>query len=525
MRTRRLAVVLIATILSACGGGSGFGEPRAGPNAGGAPATASPPFAPTPPPTAASVRVDAAVSQATPGWNIHASAEAFDESGRSLLYEEFPWEWSISDPQRASLQPSANGLAVVRVHALSEGRVTVTAKVHGLTASTEIDIRTDAGHSIAGLAAGSRHTCASVLAGPPLCRGANEQGQLGDRMKVSRPIPAAIAGLSMTSAWRQHDRAAVGADFSCVLLGSRIDSWGGNESGQLGDGSMDSRTTAASEVKFPEPAFGGYLAAGPGFVCSVMEVALGPYDSQSRLLCWGNNASGQLGVDVGPLSPVPMASQVPNAGGIAVAAGSRHACAILWSGVRQSTLYCWGANESGQLGDGTMTNRWTPVPVFGLGATVLGVAAGQRHSCALDSGYQALCWGDNSQGQLGSGALRTSLLPVAVDGDRKLHSISAGDAHTCAVDADGAAYCWGANDNGQLGNDSTVDSPVPVAVRGGLSFESLVAGAYHTCGLTRSGLAYCWGANTDGQLGDGTTVHRLLPVKVLYQAPRATTST
>jgi len=176
---------------------------------------------------------------------------------------------------------------------------------------------------------------------------------------------------------------------------------------------------------------------------------------------------------------------------LALAVGGGHTCALSSSG----RAYCWGANYSGQLGNGSTRGSLTPVAVSGpLSFDFLG--AGGRHTCGLTSSGTAYCWGNNGNGQLGNGSTGGSRpTPGPVAGDLRFIAIVTGEEHTCGLTRPGTAYCWGWNEFGQLGTGSTTRSSTPVAVAGGLSFTALAAGSGHTCGLTSSGAAHCWGYN------------------------------
>jgi alpha-tubulin suppressor-like RCC1 family protein len=195
-----------------------------------------------------------------------------------------------------------------------------------------------------------------------------------------------------------------------------------------------------------------------------------------------------------------------------VSAGGRHSCGIMPAGA----AYCWGRNAEGQLGDGTVTSRVTPVPVAG-GLAFASVSAGVAHTCGVTTSGALFCWGRNLTGQLGDGTTTSRSAPVVVDvAGASVASVSAGSAHTCAVTMAGAAYCWGRNLDGALGvGDGSPDQrTVPTAAAGGHAFATIAAGRAHTCGVTTSQVAYCWGQNDDGELGDGTDTARFTPAAV-----------
>src|SRR3989454_7841669 len=188
----------------------------------------------------------------------------------------------------------------------------------------------------------------------------------------------------------------------------------------------------------------------------------------------------------------------------AVHADAVHTCGVTTVGA----AFCWGANGSGQLGDGTTTGpetsaggppcSTTPAAVVG-GLNFAAVSAGGAHTCGVTAAGAAYCWGSNNSGQLGDGTTTNRSRPMIVAGGVTFAAVRAGATHTCGVTAAGAAYCWGANGVGQLGDGATTDRTRPTLVTGGENFDSVSVGVGHTCGLTATGAAYCWGPNGVGQ--------------------------
>lgn len=404
--------------------------------------------------------------------------------------------------------------------------------------------------NVVAIAAGEDHTCAVTSAGGAYCWGSNTYGQLGDNTTVSRNTPVAVTGLS-------SGVVAIGAGnyHSCALISSgAVQCWGRNNQGQLGDNSHTDRLTPAlvsgttSAVK---------IAVGGQHTCSL--------DNAGGVYCWGNNSYGQIGdngsTNTDRLTPVPVSDLAVGVTSIS-ASDNYHTCALTNSGA----VFCWGANDKGQLGDESATDRRVPVLVSGLGSGVVAITTGGDHSCALTNagsvqcwGYNIFsqlgnnspverrtpvtvaslspdvvaiaarnyhscvlsavggvhCWGDNTYGQLGDGSVKQRLLPVAVTGlNTNVTAVAVGEYHTCAIKSGGSLYCWGRNNDGQLGVNSQTDHYEPTLITGLPSMESIAPGNYHTCALTYAGVVYCWGQNAQGQLGDGTNTQRLTPIAV-----------
>jgi alpha-tubulin suppressor-like RCC1 family protein len=187
---------------------------------------------------------------------------------------------------------------------------------------------------------------------------------------------------------------------------------------------------------------------------------------------------------------------------LAVVGGFLFSCGLHVGG----TVKCWGDNEYGQLGDGTMVDSASPTPVSGL-TGVTAITAGSYHACALLSDQTARCWGADYDGQLGDGRVLYpgppygSSVPVAVSSLRGVVAISAGGDFTCALLSDRTVACWGKNYTGELGDVTGANSPTPVAVPGVHDAVAISAGYYGGCAALASGQVECWGDDKYGEIG------------------------
>ena len=245
------------------------------------------------------------------------------------------------------------------------------------------------------------------------------------------------------------------------------------------------------------------ISAGGTYTCAVT--------SSGAAMCWGKNSYGQLGTGNTTDSRTPVVVNGLSSGVASISAGQLHTCAVTTSG----GAYCWGENSNGQLGTGNTTDRFTPSTVSGLSTGAASISVGGFHTCAVTTSGGAVCWGSNSQGRLGHSSSNTSTPSMVTGLTSGVASITAGGSHSCALTTGGAVKCWGANISGQLGNGTNSNSSSSVAVTGLSSgVTSISAGSSHTCAVTTSGAAKCWGGNSEGQLGNGTTISRSTPVSV-----------
>lgn len=245
------------------------------------------------------------------------------------------------------------------------------------------------------------------------------------------------------------------------------------------------------------------VAAGNSHTCAL--------DSGGGVVCWGNNGYGQLGDGTISNKYTPVDVNGLGIGVTEIAAGRYHTCALTTSG----GVKCWGWNDFGQLGDGTTVSKTTPVNVSGLGGGATAISVGDSHTCALTTGGGVKCWGHNLWGQLGDGTTTLRITPVNVSGlGSGVTAIATGTSHTCALTT-GGVRCWGYNFSGQLGDGTTIDRITPVAVTGlGSGVTAITAGQIHNCALTVGGGVKCWGEGSFGALGDGNNIDRHTPVDV-----------
>ncbi|MGH7516173.1 MAG: Ig-like domain-containing protein [Gemmatimonadales bacterium] len=310
---------------------------------------------------------------------------------------------------------------------------------------------------------GAQHTCGLTLAGLAYCWGNNTRGQLGDGTNSHSTRPTAVAPTAQSLPLNFTSLSAGFAHTCGRTTTERGYCWGSNTAGQLGDGATTGRlvpTQVLTAIGFTFLE----LRAGGTHSCGIM--------SSGAAQCWGRNGNGQLGDGTTldqrrAVAVVPPAGQSTPLAFASLSLGGIHSCGLDQAGV----IYCWGSNGSGELGDGTTTSSTEPVPVEPpAGFTFAAVAAGSSHSCGLGPIGAAYCWGNNTQGQLGDGTTTNRPLPVAVAPPAEASraplftSLSAGGNHTCGITPLGRPYCWGDNANGQLGTGTTESSPVPVAV-------------------------------------------------------------
>ena len=338
------------------------------------------------------------------------------------------------------------------------------------------------------LTAGSAHTCYMLDNGSVKCWGSNTYGQLGLGNTTDSPNPSVV---DLGSGIKAKAIAAGGNHTCAIIDNSSIKCWGKNSSGQLGLGSTDNLGDGGSEmgddldtVDLGSGGTAKVIVAGGSHTCTILD--------NETIKCWGQNDRGQLGL--GNDTDSPNASLVDMGSGItakAIAAGESHTCAIL----NNSAIKCWGRASEGQIGlikgdndigdgPGEMGVEELKLAKMGTGRTATAIAAGKYHNCAILDNSSIKCWGANASGQLGLGhtnnrgadeggtdQMGDELLSVDLGTGRTARGIIAGDNQTCAILDNSSIKCWGSNISGELGigepgnrgdNSSNMGDALPV---------------------------------------------------------------
>jgi alpha-tubulin suppressor-like RCC1 family protein len=350
------------------------------------------------------------------------------------------------------------------------------------------------------ISAGAFHTCALQADGALLCWGGNFNGQLGDGTDQKRSGAVWIKSLGKTVT-----SVSAGAFHTCAVKeNGSLWCWGKNDAGQLGDGGKQNKLEPTEVTRLGTSV--QQVSTGRDHTCAVKK--------DGSLWCWGRNDFGQIADGTTTYQSTP--NQVKNLGTsvASVSAGSFHTCVVKKDG----SLWCWGGNDSGQLGDGSTTTRMKPVQVQGVGSSITLVSAGNRHTCSLTKQGSLWCWGKNNSGELGDGSKQKRLNPVSVSRlGTDVTFVTLGYSHTCATKRDASLWCWGGDHSGQLGIGRKEAQEFPVQVASvGTTTVFVAAGGHHTCTIKNDASFWCWGENSYGQLGGGTQESNFpKPLKVI----------
>jgi alpha-tubulin suppressor-like RCC1 family protein len=312
-----------------------------------------------------------------------------------------------------------------------------------------------------------------------------------------------VAAGSASAATPKWLSISAGDEHTCAIATNHaLYCWGKNTDGQLGIGPASAQNTpqrVGSSTSWSS------VSAGSAFTCARHE--------SGSLYCWGNGASGQLGLGDFDDRNTPKKVVTTIKDWASVDASGSHVCARRAAG----SIYCWGNNGSGELGQGAGNpdDRSTPGKV-GTSTSWKSVSTGGAATCALHENAAIYCWGSNGQGHLGIGNVGDKSSPTKIPAPTKWTSVSVGQLHTCARHATGSLYCWGYNNDGQLGTGGGGFSSkyTPQKVGTSTSWTGVTAGSSHTCAKHSSGSLYCWGLGTGGRLGTGDGASKPSPAKV-----------
>jgi len=430
----------------------------------------------------ATIVIESPSSTVPAGTGIQLNATAKDENGNAV--SGAPLTWSSSDERIAKLSSSGAVLGI------SPGLVTITVSSGSTTGSIILSV-------VPGAPASGVVTPGSSLV------------YVGTTRQLVATFKDALGNLipSPSVLWSSSDPLAVSVSSTGVA------------EGQLVSGTAEISATSGSAV-----------ARARVNVLSVKALDLGDshgcYLSQDeKIFCWGANSNAELGLGVGSSPVLGPVAVSPNLTFTKLSAGASHSCAI----ASDSILYCWGANDSGEVGNGIGGDQLTPAAIGGS-LRFNSVAAGRVHTCATTTSVELYCWGGSSQGPGTPTKVQTSIdfrslvagigftcgldpngnaycwglpspNPIVVANGVPFRTLVAGDDFRCGLSADNITYCWG---HLPWGTTNFLSSTFPVAAPGNLRFKSIATGSAHLCGVTLEGKAFCLGSGFAGQLGNGT---------------------
>lgn len=328
------------------------------------------------------------------------------------------------------------------------------------------------GADMEGIEAGDAHNCA-INRGSALCWGWGWRGQLGDAGTLApscppqgggNAFPCSLEPTPVAVGFGVRDVAVAGEASCAVTVAGEAYCWGLNHMGQLGTGGVGGTfwtpTLVAGDRSWEQ------ISLGPSHGCGL--------DADGAVWCWGAGDAGRLGHGSVSSSPAPVRVEDDRVTGnelrwTDVDVGGAHSCGVTRTGM----AFCWGLGGRGRLGDGTGVSFPFPVrariPDVAEPAQpeITAISAGAAHSCLLTVEGEIYCFGENDHGQLGDGSMEERLRPAKVVGDRVWVQVSVGARHTCAIDAERELYCWGNGSLGRLGIGTLSDRPTPQRVSAG----------------------------------------------------------
>jgi len=336
---------------------------------------------------------------------------------------------------------------------------------------------------------GDQHSCAIDETGTLHCWGKNDSGQVGNGTTIFQEKPAAI---SANTDWRD---VSLGTNHSCATNNdNHLWCWGSNTSFQLGHSPENSKKPSLlSKINEDESIeTEEWLASSSGnsHTCAIK--------ADNSLWCWGGNTKGQIGQDNATAFYSEPTELVPDSGSkwLSISANGDHSCAIRKD---NNSLWCWGSNQTGQIGNGLTENANIPT-LIDEGSSWEKISLGTDHSCGIKNNSNLWCWGDNTHSQLGDGTTAASSIPKQIGAASNWSEISLGDQFSCAIDADSSLWCWGSNDRNQVGDGDTTDVSIPTAISDDSDWNSISSGDAHSCAIKTDSSLWCWGDSLYGQV-------------------------
>jgi alpha-tubulin suppressor-like RCC1 family protein len=455
------------------------------------------------------------------GRNIQMKTVVIDSSDKAVTNPELLWQSNAPTVGRIG----ASGLLTT----FAAGTLRIDASAEGIVGSIQVTIFSQPPVRFKMISAHDYHTCGLSTQGSTFCWGGDYDGTLGagsppPTMTICHPSEKPCSSiLFLVDGEHAFSSLAQGSPFhTCALAAEGAYCWGHGAEGEIGNGSNSAINPVPTKVE--SSATYASLSTGGHFTCGLTTF--------HAIDCWGLNLNGELGDSTvtelcsGSVlfgdsiscstKPRRVSSSVPFT---KLSVGDFNACGLSEDGA----IYCWGLNRSGELGavatsmcDGEPCNR-IPAPVV-TDLRFTDISVGAFFTCGISTNERTYCWGENNDGQLGSGTFSPrEPHPVPINSTLSFVKVFAGQSTACALDAEGAAYCWGYNNEGEIGDGSTSKRATPVPIGQGLRFTSLSLGSFHGCGIATDGYAYCWGYNSTKQLGIGRDGSALTPTRVMNQ--------
>jgi len=341
----------------------------------------------------------------------------------------------------------------------------------------------------ANVSAGGLHSCGVRANGKLYCWGSDLYDQIGDGVDDTPDHTPRRIGI-----FEDWNTVSAGYQHTCgIRHAGKLYCWGGDASGQLGDGGPNVGTNAPKQIGTFED--WATIDAGQDHTCGVRE--------NGKLYCWGNDNAHQVG-DGDNALPATTPRRIGTFEDWAnVTSGQFHSCGVRSNG----KLYCWGNDGAGQVGDGNDPTYAKAPRRIGTFEDWANVSAGALHSCGVRSNGKLYCWGSDGNDQIGDGANATvANAPRRIGSFEDWEIATTGRYHSCGIRHGGKLYCWGGDGSGQVGDGINFGPDPATAPRRIGTFEDWAntdAGDSHTCGVRSNGKLYCWGWDDDGQVGDG----------------------